>query len=70
LIIFDPPYFDKKAADYDKKSISGLSKKAYLEFDPPPKTGEQVKPIFSKYSSDLIELHSEKALAISEYVPK
>ena len=32
LIIFDPPYFDKKAGDYDKKSISGLSKKAYLEF--------------------------------------
>jgi hypothetical protein len=32
LIIFDPPYFDKKAADYDEKSISGLSKKAYLEF--------------------------------------
>jgi hypothetical protein len=32
LIIFDPPYFDKKAADYDKKSISGLSKKAYLDF--------------------------------------
>jgi hypothetical protein len=29
LIIFDPPYFDKKAADYDEKSISGLSKKAY-----------------------------------------
>jgi hypothetical protein len=32
LIIFDPPYFDKKAADYDKNSISGLSQKAYLEF--------------------------------------
>jgi len=32
LIIFDPPYFDKKAADYDKKSISGLPKKEYLEF--------------------------------------
>ncbi|EMS77449.1 putative chromosome partitioning protein ParB [Desulfotignum phosphitoxidans DSM 13687] len=32
LILFDPPYFDKKAADYDEKSISGLSKKAYLEF--------------------------------------
>ena len=32
LIIFDPPYFDKKAADYYKKSISGLSRKAYLEF--------------------------------------
>ena len=32
LIIFDPPYFDKKAADYDKKSISGLSKRAYIEF--------------------------------------
>ncbi|WP_413911121.1 hypothetical protein [Desulfobacula sp.] len=29
---FDPPYFDKKAADYDKKSISGLSRKAYLDF--------------------------------------
>jgi hypothetical protein len=29
LILFDPPYFDKKAADYDEKSISGLSKKAY-----------------------------------------
>ncbi len=32
LIIFDPPYFDKKAADYDRKSISGLPKKEYLEF--------------------------------------
>jgi len=32
LVIFDPPYFDKKAADYDKKSISGLPKKEYLEF--------------------------------------
>ncbi len=32
LILFDPPYFDKKAAGYDKKSISGLSKKEYLEF--------------------------------------
>jgi len=32
LIVFDPPYFDKKADRYDKKSISGLSKKAYLEF--------------------------------------
>jgi len=32
LIIFDPPYFDKKAADYDKNSISGLPKKEYLEF--------------------------------------
>ncbi len=32
LIIFDPPYFDKKAADYDKKSISRLPKKEYLEF--------------------------------------
>ncbi|RLB92435.1 MAG: transcriptional regulator [Deltaproteobacteria bacterium] len=32
LVIFDPPYFDKKADSYDKKSISGLSRKAYLEF--------------------------------------
>ncbi len=32
LVIFDPPYFDKKASDYDKDSISGLPKKAYLEF--------------------------------------
>ena len=32
LIIFDPPYFDKKACDYDKNSISGLPKKEYLEF--------------------------------------
>ena len=32
LIIFDPPYFDKKAADYDRKGISGLPKKEYLEF--------------------------------------
>ena len=32
LIIFDPPYFDKKAADYDRKSISALPKKEYLEF--------------------------------------
>lgn len=32
LIICDPPYFDKKAADYHKKSISGLPKKEYLKF--------------------------------------
>ena len=32
LIIFDPPYFDKKDRDYDKKSISALPKKEYLEF--------------------------------------
>ncbi|MBL7180968.1 MAG: ParB N-terminal domain-containing protein [Desulfobacterales bacterium] len=32
LIIFDPPYFDKKAADYDQKSISALPKKEYLEY--------------------------------------
>ncbi|MDO9579741.1 MAG: DNA methyltransferase [Bacteroidales bacterium] len=32
LVIFDPPYFDKKASDYDEKSISGLPKKEYLEF--------------------------------------
>ena len=32
LIIFDPPYFDKKAADYAEKSISGLPKNKYLEF--------------------------------------
>ena len=32
LIIFDPPYFDKKAGDYSEKSISGLPKKEYLKF--------------------------------------
>ena len=32
LIIFDPPYFSKKANDYDEKSISGLSQDKYLEF--------------------------------------
>jgi len=32
LIIFDPPYFDKKAADYDKNSISDLPRNEYLEF--------------------------------------
>ena len=32
LIIFDPPYFDKKAADYAENSISGLPKNEYLEF--------------------------------------
>ena len=32
LVIFDPPYFDKKAGDYDKKSISSLTRKEYLEF--------------------------------------
>ena len=36
----------------------------------PQKTGEQVKPIFSKYSSDLIEPYSEKDLTISDYVPE
>jgi hypothetical protein len=32
LIIFDPPYFDKKADAYAEKSISGLTKTAYLVF--------------------------------------
>jgi ParB/RepB/Spo0J family partition protein len=32
LILFDPPYFSKKAEDYDGKSISGLSREAYLDF--------------------------------------
>jgi len=32
LIIFDPPYFDKKAKKYAKKSIAGLPKLDYLEF--------------------------------------
>ncbi|WP_299982199.1 DNA methyltransferase [Desulfobacula sp.] len=32
LIIFDPPYFSKKANDYDEKSISGFSQDKYLEF--------------------------------------
>ena len=32
LIIFDPPYFDKKAEEYEDKSISGLPKKEYLTF--------------------------------------
>ena len=32
LIIFDPPYFKKKADDYDAKSISGCSREEYLSF--------------------------------------
>jgi DNA methylase/ParB/Sulfiredoxin domain len=32
LIIFDPPYFQKKADGYAKESIAGLSKPEYLEF--------------------------------------
>ncbi len=32
LVIFDPPYFDKKADGYGEKSISGLQRKEYLEF--------------------------------------
>jgi hypothetical protein len=32
LILFDPPYFKKKAEEYDENSISGLSRKAYLDF--------------------------------------
>jgi len=32
LIIFDPPYFDKKAEEYAQKSISMLSRKKYLNF--------------------------------------
>ncbi|WP_413910904.1 hypothetical protein [Desulfobacula sp.] len=32
LIICDPPYFDKKADEYAKQSISGLSKTDYLKF--------------------------------------
>jgi len=32
LIIFDPPYFDKKADDYPEKSISMLPRKEYLRF--------------------------------------
>jgi len=32
LIIMDPPYFDKKASEYDKESISGFTRQQYLEF--------------------------------------
>ena len=32
LVIFDPPYFDKKADGYGEKSISGLPREEYLEF--------------------------------------
>ncbi len=32
LIIFDPPYFSKKAKEYGEESISNLSKKDYLKF--------------------------------------
>ena len=32
LIIFDPPYFDKKAQEYADKSISELSRQEYLKF--------------------------------------
>ncbi|MBN2418893.1 MAG: hypothetical protein JXL81_05875 [Deltaproteobacteria bacterium] len=32
LIIFDPPYFSKKAKDYEEESISNLSKEDYLSF--------------------------------------
>ena len=32
LIICDPPYFDKKADEYSKQSISGLLRKEYLKF--------------------------------------
>jgi len=31
-LIFDPPYFDKKADEYSEQSISGLSRKDYLSF--------------------------------------
>ena len=32
LIIMDPPYFSKKAGEYEKESISGLTRQKYLEF--------------------------------------
>jgi len=32
LILFDPPYFSKRAKEYDEGSISGLSREGYLEF--------------------------------------
>ncbi|ETR65732.1 MAG: hypothetical protein OMM_13795, partial [Candidatus Magnetoglobus multicellularis str. Araruama] len=32
IIIFDPPYFDKKSDDYDSKSISSLSADDYMRF--------------------------------------
>jgi DNA modification methylase len=32
LIIFDPPYFDKKAEGYAQKSISMLPREKYLNF--------------------------------------
>jgi hypothetical protein len=32
LILFDPPYFDKKAGEYDEKSISGMPRNDYLDF--------------------------------------
>jgi len=32
LILFDPPYFSKKAEEYDANSLSGLGREVYLDF--------------------------------------
>jgi hypothetical protein len=32
LIIFDPPYFNKKAKEYEEDSISNLTREEYMDF--------------------------------------
>ncbi len=44
LIFFDPPYFKKMADQYEKESISNLSRKEYLKFF------REIFPIFYEHS--------------------
>jgi hypothetical protein len=44
LIFFDPPYFNKMAEQYEKESISTLSRKEYLKFF------HELFPLFKEHS--------------------
>ncbi len=44
LIFFDPPYFNKMAEQYEKESISALSRKEYLKFF------RELFPLFKEHS--------------------
>jgi len=51
------------------EQISPNPNQARIDFDEQA-ADFHVNPIFSKYSYDLIEPHSEKDLTISDYMPK
>ena len=82
LIIFDPPYFSKKVKEYEKESISSLSRKEYLLFldnffsqaNKHSKKGTRIAMINADWrdfqSTPAIEESGENSIFISDFITR